>query len=391
MQPVRHAGYERHNWLREDLLLPEDTAIEDAGHDEALQAWRDYLGRDVPVMLMTSIDAARKLLMRAYGVAEGERVGLPANCRRSLSESVKKTNKNVPHFIELDPDLEFVKDSPGVEELRLIWAQPVGGMAAPRALPGTTLLVDNGYTLPAPPFAPDQDLAGAATIWGLHLSDDRSNGALIAFSDNDLYRSALEIFDPETDLPDLGRALAQCQRLGGPDGLAARMIGVYQAARFGLEIAAGVPMSPLDGACSLPFGIALRIPDEADPATFISYARNELVPLHWLPEIQPMFYVSYQLTQDRELTHQSAAHLARWVISPLGPDFQDEEEVVHSVLVVVKASEYTGVRWYTDPERATWYNDLMLEWYGPTHDAYRMAFEPDLQNTDAEVAQAADD
>lgn len=377
--------------MREELLLPGDTATEGTGHEEALQAWRAYLGRDVPVMLTTSVDAARKLLMRAYGVEEGERVGVPANCRRSLSESVKKTNKNIPHFIELDPDLEFVADSPGAEELRLIWAQPVGGMAPPRALPGMTMFIDNGYTLPAPPFAPNQGLSGAATVWGLHLAEGKENGALIAFSDHDLYRSALEIFDPETDLRDLGKALAQCHRLSGPDGLAARMINVYQAARFGMEIAAGVPMTPLDGACSLPFGLAVRIPDEADPTTFISYARNELVPLDWLPEIQPMFYVSYQLSQDRDLTHQSANHLARWVVSPLGPDFLDEE-VIHSVLIVVKAAEYTGVRWYTDPERATWYNDLMLEWYGPTHDAYRMAFSPTITiPASATVAQLADD
>ena len=32
------------------------------------------------------------------------------------------------------------------------------------------------------------------------------------------------------------------------------------------------------------------------------------------------------------------------------------------------------MRWYTDRERATWYGNRMLEWYGPTHDAYRPAF-----------------
>ena len=103
------------------------------------------------------------------------------------------------------------------------------------------------------------------------------------------------------------------------------------------------------------------------------FGRNELLPVDWFPEIQPVFYVGFQVTRDAAMTRRSAEHLSRWLLSPLGPDFLDEE-VVHAVLVMVKAAEYTGVRWYTDPARANWYNDLMLEWYGPTHDAYRTAF-----------------
>jgi hypothetical protein len=36
------------------------------------------------------------------------------------------------------------------------------------------------------------------------------------------------------------------------------------------------------------------------------------------------------------------------------------------------------VRWYTDPARARWYNDLLIEWYGPSHDAYRITFDAPL-------------
>ncbi|MEZ4572627.1 MAG: hypothetical protein R2849_20390 [Thermomicrobiales bacterium] len=115
------------------------------------------------------------------------------------------------------------------------------------------------------------------------------------------------------------------------------------------------------------------MPESADLPSFLSYGRNELVPIDWLPEIQPIFYVGFQVTRDMALTRRSADHLSRWMISPLGPDFLDEE-VVHSVLVIVKAADYTGVRWYTDPRRAVWYDDLLTEWYGPAHDAYRMAF-----------------
>ncbi len=134
-----------------------------------------------------------------------------------------------------------------------------------------------------------------------------------------------------------------------------------------------MPMSSLEGMCALPFGVAVWVPEEADLPSFISYGRNELVPVDWFPEIQPIFYVGFQVTRDPSLTRRSAEHLSRWLLSPLGPDFL-EEEVVHAVLVMVKAAEYTGVRWYTDPARARWYNDLLIEWYGPTHDAYRMAF-----------------
>jgi hypothetical protein len=62
------------------------------------------------------------------------------------------------------------------------------------------------------------------------------------------------------------------------------------------------------------------------------------------------------------------------VIPPLGSDFVDDE-ITHAVLGILKAAEYTGVRWYTDPGRARWYSDLLIGWYGPTHDAYHPAFE----------------
>jgi hypothetical protein len=357
----------------------------------ALAAWRDYLGRDIPLLLVKNVDRARKLLMHAFGVGEGERVGVPVNCRRALSESVKKTNRNVPHFIELDADLEFAAETPGIEGFRLHWSQPVGGMPSPQPLPGKTLFVDYSFTLPAPPFAEHQGLTGAATVWGLHLTESNADhGALIGFSDPALYQRALELFDAGEDLPDLDRALAQCRRLAGEGGLAARVIRVYNDARFGMEIGAGMPMAGLDGMCALPFGIAVRVPEEADLPSFLSYGRNELVPVEWFPELQPIFYVGYQATRAPALTRRSADNLARWVISPLGPDFLDEE-VVHAVLVMVKAAEYTGVRWYTDVERARWYNDLLLEWYGPSHDAYRMAFAAPQPLAAERLAIASDD
>lgn len=309
------------------------------------------------------------MLIEAFGIEAGEPVGIPANTRRYLSEAVKKA-RGTPRFIELDADLEFVPETPGLEGVRLIWAQPVGGMAPPRALPGTTLFVDHGQTLPAPLEDGGVGLVGAATLWGLHLSED-VNGALIAVSDPALAERLAELLEPD-DLPDLGRVVAQAERLGGPDGLAARHRAIEREVRVGMEAGAGMPMGRrADGALAL--GVPVRVPEDADLPTFISYVRNELVDLDWLPETQPLFYVAFQVTRDPDLTRRTADNLARWVFAPIGPEFVDDE-ITHAVLGILKAAEYTGVRWYTNPGRARWYSELLIDWYGPDHDAYHPAF-----------------
>ncbi len=338
-----------------------------------LAAWQGYLGRtDLPLLLVKSADRARKLLMAAFGITGGEPVGVPVNTRRALSEAVKRSG-GTPLFVELDADLEFVSDTPGVANVRLTWAEPVGGMPAPAPLPGVPLFVDYGFALPAPlPSGPPEC---DAIVWGLHLSAG-DDGALVAFADRALYDAARSLMTTD-DLPDLGRAMAQCLRLSGPDGLAAKQLWLFDEVVLGMEAGAGLQMALGDGHWALPFGLAVRVPDEADLATFISYVRNELVDLNWLPELQPMFYVANQVTLDAALTRASASHLSRWIMSPIGPEFVDDE-ITHAVLGILKAAEYTGVRWYTDPERARWYHDLLMQWYGPRHDAYHMAFTPDV-------------
>jgi hypothetical protein len=339
--------------------------------NEVLAAWSAYLGGDRNLLIVKSTDRARKLLMAAFGIEGKEPVGVPANTRRPLPEAVKRS-QGTPLFIELDHDLEFVQDTPGVADTRLIWAQPVGGMPAPLPVAGKALFVDYSFSLPA---ADVGLLPGAATLFGLHLDNDmKQDGALIAFNSTDLYERACQLIDESEDLPNLNAALEQCRRLGEPDGLAARQLAHFQAAAHGLDHAGALPQADMLASPALPFGLAIRIPDEADVATFISYVRNENLILDWFPEIQPMFYVVNQVTKDRSLTRQTADNLARWILSPLGPDFVDDE-ITHCVLGPVKAAEYTGVRWYTNPDRARWYNDLMLEWYGDQHDAYRCAFE----------------
>ncbi|MEZ4564797.1 MAG: hypothetical protein R2853_18865 [Thermomicrobiales bacterium] len=369
MQPVRSADYPAHPPLRQALVLPGDAVIPAATPEEALDAWRAYTGFAGPLLLVSRPDRARKLLMAALGVAGKESVGIPVNTRRYLSEAVKRSGGK-PLFVELDANLEFVPETPGLETARVVWAQPIGGMAPPAPLPGKSYLVDHGLTLPAPLREGGPGLPGAATVFGLHL-DEADSGALIAFNDAELAENVSALMAAE-DAPDAGRALAQARRLAGPDGLAARQLWLDAEVRLGMEAGAGMPVAVrADGA--LPHGLPVRIPEEADLATFISYVRNELVALDWLPEVQPMFYVAYQVTQNPALTRRSAEHLARWVMSPVGPDFVDDE-ITHAVLGILKAAEYTGVRWYTNPGRARWYGEMLVDWYGPDHDAYHPAF-----------------
>lgn len=362
--------------MSELLTLPHDATLREAGLAQARSAWARYLGADVPLMFVRNPDRARKLLMRAFGISGKEPVGIPVNTRRPLAEAVKRSGGK-PSFVELDPDLNVDPATPGLDKARLIWAQPVAGMSPPFALPGVTLFIDYGFTLPAPLADGDASLSGAATLWGLHLSG-AEQGALIAFSDTALYDAAFGARTDDDTFTDFSRAVAQCDRLSGPAGLAARLLEVDAAAREGMEAGAGMPMSSPAGRCALPFGLAVRVPDEADLATFISYVRNENVRLDWLPELQPMFYVAYQGTADRLRTSRSADYLARWIVAPLGPDFVDDE-ITHAVLGILKAAEYTGVRWYTDPDRAQWYGDLMFEWYGADHDAYRVQFDTGVE------------
>jgi hypothetical protein len=58
---------------------------------------------------------------------------------------------------------------------------------------------------------------------------------------------------------------------------------------------------------------------------------------------------------------------------PVGPAYT-AEEVSHAILGIAKTADYLGVRWVTDPARAHWYANLMVEWYGRDHDGYRPHF-----------------
>lgn len=373
LQPIRHATYATATHMADLLQLPVDAPdFPEADLESALDAWAAYLGHsraELPLLLLRDTQTARKLLMRAFGLELAEPVGVPVNTRRALSEAVKRSGGS-PWYLELEEDLGIAADSPGLDTLRLVWAEPVGGMLPSETPAGKTMFVDCGYTLPAP-LQPRTTLHGNATLWGLHhRSSHHPEGALVAFHGApELYQRVLELLTAE-ELGAPGPALAQCLRLAGPDGLAAKLLCVESHARDGVEAAVGLPVAPA-GSPGLPLGLAVRIPDSADVPTFLAYLRSENVPVNWLPELQPMFYVAFQATTAPALTRRSAERLARWIVTPLGPEMTDEE-IIHQVLVIVKTADYTGVRWYTDPARAKWYGNLMFEWYGPTHDAFRM-------------------
>ena len=103
------------------LLLPPVTATRATTLSEVRAAWADFIGYPVPLLFVKSPDWARKLLMEAFGVEPGERVGIPVNTRRYLSEAVKRA-KGMPLFVELNAELSFDSATPGFNQVRLHWA-----------------------------------------------------------------------------------------------------------------------------------------------------------------------------------------------------------------------------------------------------------------------------
>lgn len=146
-----------------------------------------------------------------------------------------------------------------------------------------------------------------------------------------------------------------------------------QQVAVGLTHAAGLPLieaRPVDG--PVPSGVVVRLPAEADPITFVAYARAELTGIDWLPLRRPLHPQARQHLDTDQLA-RSADHLARLVIVPVGPTMADDE-IGHAVLGITKTAEYTGWRWLTDPEQACWYAEWLVDRYGPDHEAYRPAF-----------------
>ncbi len=209
----------------------------------------------------------------------------------------------------------------------------------------------------------------AVTLYGLHLADDRP-GALLAFSDAALYAKVKALRQP-ADCPNAAQALAQCERL--PE-LAEQQSANLAEARRGLREAAGLATHE-PNRLALATAVAVQIPPECDVPTFYAYVEQENTPVRWLPQIQPLHYAA--LRADGAPDHRAtAANLARWLYVPVGLDYTFEE-IKHGVLGIVKAAEYLGVRWRSNPAHAAEYAALMDRTYGAGHDAYRPLFALD--------------
>jgi hypothetical protein len=362
--PVRGPDYAAHPPLDSLLILPPVHAPASTELRAASAAWSEALG-GAPVVLLASVARARTLLLRALGVQPGELVGLPANATRELAEAVKHYPA-VPRWLDLGPDLTLLANAAQLSGVRVLWAQPCGGAWAASAPEGVALLVDAGDCLPN--LVPAKELGAAATIYGLHLAvEPRRAGALIVCRDAALALALAALARPE-DLPDAALALAQLRRLAGPDGLAARQVAALAATRQGLQQAAGLPLLAAAPGV-LAQQIAVRVPEPCDAATFYAYVLGEQTPVRWLPTLRPLHYAAIR-ADGAPAALATAGHLARVLLAPVGPDYT-AEEITHAVLSVTKAADYLGVRWATDPTRAAWYAELMTEWYGAGHDAFR--------------------
>lgn len=342
---------------------------------DATEAWSCSLG-GVPTLLVSDVDRARALVMTAAGVAPGEAVGLPANATDRLLSAVKRAGA-VPRFLalggDLRPRLPGGRDAP-----RFAWAQPSAGLAGPAGAWPRAADKRHGrsggdgaaaglrcwdLSEGLPPAGAVAETFGSVDVclWGLHLGDESPRtGALLAFGPGPAARrlrdAVATLLGPE-DAPDPAYALA-------------RQLAVLAEVRCGLTEAAGLELAP-EPSLQLAHGVAVRIPDEVDPATFFAYVAMENTPVRWLPLIRPPHHVA--LTRSHAEGRATAAVLARWLLLPVGPDFSAEESG-HTVLGVVKAAEYLGIRFRTDPRRAAEYAATMEERYGRDHDGYRPAF-----------------
>ena len=358
--PVRGADYAAHPPLDELLTPPLGAAMcKDVTLEIAEQAWSERLG-GAKVVLARDAYRARRLLHQAAGIQRGEWVGIPANASHDLAESIKH-HKALPRFLDFDAQLRLTTSG-----TRFTWTQVLRGLWQPQ----DATWLDCADTLPTIPF-PGAAERPAVTLFGLHLPDaDKRPGALLAFNDEALYAEVKALRQP-ADCPNAAKAFAQCERL--PE-LAERQSANLAVARRGLREAAGLATQE-PNSLALATAVAVQIPMECDAATFYAYVEQENTPVRWLPQIQPLHYAA--LRAGGAPDHRgTAANLARWLYVPVGPDYT-VEEIKHLVLGVVKAAEYLGVRWRSNPAYAAEYAALMDQTYGAGHDAYRPLFALD--------------
>ena len=358
--PVRGADYAAHPPLDDLLTPPSDTMLHtDVSLRAAEEKWSERLGGAM-VVLARDTYRARRLLHQAAGIQPGEWIGIPANASHDLAESIKH-HEALPRFLDFDAQLRL-----STSGTRFTWTQVLRGLWQPQH----AAWLDCADTLPTIPL-PGAAERPAVTLYGLHLPDvDDRPGALLVFSDEALYAEVKALRQP-ADCPHAAQAIAQCERL--PE-LAERQNANLAEARRGLREAAGLA-TYAPNSLALATAVAVQIPLECDAATFYAYVEQENTPVRWLPQIQPLHYAA--LRTDGAPDHRvTAANLARWLYVPVGPDYTFEE-IKHLVLGIVKAAEYLGVRWRSNPAHAAEYAALMDQTYGAGHDAYRPLFALD--------------
>lgn len=348
--------------LTETLTMIDPLAAAvDVGTLEA--AWAEAL--NAPVVLMPSVTLARELLLQALALPPAAWVGVPANVTRSLANVIKDSGAQL-HLINLEVDLTLAECT----HTAIIWAEPVSGLLGLPAQPVTVL--DCADTVPVPRSQP---LNASVALYGLHLGTDETQaGALLTFGTDAVgqkLQADLARLRPSVD--ELIGAKAQLQLRRWLNELVVLQTAVLAETLRGVKEAAGLPVKLLQGASGLPLGVAVQIPDECDPPTFVAYVRGERTPVHWLAALRPMHYAAVRDYALHPGLRNTAQHLARWLLVPVGPKFTPHE-ISNAVLGLVKAADYLGLRWYTNPTRAAEYATLMTEWYGEGHDAYRPAF-----------------
>ncbi|MEM7342747.1 MAG: hypothetical protein AAF485_00760 [Chloroflexota bacterium] len=352
--PIREADYQANSSLVEAMPLPEnDQGLPPGDMAQASQLWSKAIGGQ-PVVLARSIDQARQALLAAAEIPSGATVALPANATRSLVEAVKRHGAR-PYFVNLNADLAMHVDAPDVA---LTWGQPVAGL--PQRVSASTRSIWLDYT----DTLPSSDLSVDVGLYNLHLSaNPAESGALLVFQDAALAEKVKAQLEP-LNQPDPTAVLAQYRRF---ETLARAQKTALAESWRGLFEAAGLPLFSLRSRGALAHGVAVQIPSEIDIATYYAYVKAENTPVQWLPMVRPLHYAAATSCQS------TAAHLARWMLVPIGPNYSTEE-IAHAILGVVKAADYLGVRWIIDPAWAAEYAAMMDDWYGPDHDAYRPIF-----------------
>ncbi|MEZ4728611.1 MAG: hypothetical protein R3E79_15870 [Caldilineaceae bacterium] len=220
-------------------------------------------------------------------------------------------------------------------------------------------------------------LTANALLFGLHLSPAVADaGALLMVRDRAVAERLAALVGP-TDAPEWARAAWQLQRLSAICAEQAQQLATLQTA---LVTAAGLPTLTPATPVALAHGVAVQIPAESTPSTFYHYVQGEQTPISWLPLLRPLHPAAVAQAA------QTALHLERWLLAPVSPA-TPAELLAQTALGVVKAAEYLGVRWRTDPQRAAAYAALLTARYGPDHDAYRPAFAvPSVRHTDGAEA-----